>query len=487
MNPVELKPGATGARITGDDVQFAIAWHAALRTQIPHAGVSAVTIEAMNVGNVDDVVVSMTSGVVEYMQVKAAVTAQKAATPGWLCELSRTGGPSIIQRFYRAWIDLRSKNDLPQLVLITSRSIDPDDLVLTLRDRHDRIDARLRTATTAATRDARDSLINHLDCTEDELFDFLASLRVRTDASEAVWKQHIAEVSYAAGVRADETAFRLGVAEVREWVKTNRVKKTAADVAEAISRLGIHATEPYTILTINALEESDAHPDAAVTLNWVDRFRGTEARNRRGLKDPKEWETLLRPQLAEARRALRDRGARRILITGTMRLPTWFAAGVAFQETAGFTPAKIKEGQVWTVPSGPVEPDSICLSMHPSALGTGRDVALAVAISTDLTADVNHYLTMASQDIPVITVRPSTGTSNASITSPTHAYAIALAVRNLAREIARTNRPPVLHLFLAAPPGLAVLLGSVWDRVPTTQTYEDLRADGYEPAFFIPN
>jgi hypothetical protein len=27
----------------------------------------------------------------------------------------------------------------------------------------------------------------------------------------------------------------------------------------------------------------------------------------------------------------------------------------------------------------------------------------------------------------------------------------------------------------------------VWDRVPTTQTYEDLAARGYEPAFIIPN
>jgi hypothetical protein len=40
---------------------------------------------------------------------------------------------------------------------------------------------------------------------------------------------------------------------------------------------------------------------------------------------------------------------------------------------------------------------------------------------------------------------------------------------------------------MAAPAGLAVLLGGVWDRVPTTQTYEDLSGNGYEPAFVIPN
>jgi len=90
-------------------------------------------------------------------------------------------------------------------------------------------------------------------------------------------------------------------------------------------------------------------------------------------------------------------------------------------------------------------------------------------------------------DIPVITIYLPTGASNASITSCNHAYAVALAVRDLARQIARTVNPPVLHLFMAAPAGLAVLLGGVWDRVPTTQTYEDLSGNGYEPAFVIPN
>ncbi|MEV7230930.1 hypothetical protein AB0M79_28515 [Polymorphospora sp. NPDC051019] len=44
-----------------------------------------------------------------------------------------------------------------------------------------------------------------------------------------------------------------------------------------------------------------------------------------------------------------------------------------------------------------------------------------------------------------------------------------------------------MHLFMAAPAGLAILLGGVWDRVPTTQTYKDLNGIGYKPAFLIPN
>lgn len=318
------------------------------------------------------------------------------------------------------------------------------------------------------------------------MFDFLADLRLRTDASEAVWRDHIAEISYAAGVRADDTAFHLGVAEVREWVKTNRVEKTANDVRDTVDRLRLHTTEPFTILAINSLDDHTAQPDAAITLNWVDRFRGSEARNRRGLKNPREWETVLRPQLVEAQRTLRSLHARRILITGTMRLPTWFTAGVMFQETAGFTPAKIKDGRLWVAPTGPVPPAAIDLSRPLTHLVVGQDLALAVAISADLTADVRQHLASIGRDIPLLTVRPATGTSNTSITGLDHAFGVALAIRDLAREIADTIKPPVLYLFLATPAGFAVLLGGIWDRVPTTQTYEDLAANGYEPAFTIP-
>jgi hypothetical protein len=46
-------------------------------------------------------------------------------------------------------------------------------------------------------------------------------------------------------------------------------------------------------------------------------------------------------------------GILRVLLAGTMRLPTWFTAGVMLQETAGFTPAKIKDGQRGSSPPVP--------------------------------------------------------------------------------------------------------------------------------------
>jgi hypothetical protein len=486
--PSATPPSASGARLSGDDVQHAVAWHAALRTVVPHTGIESVTVEAAKAGNVDDVVVAKTGQPTEYIQVKATVTAQRAATVGWLTTAGATGGPSILQRFHRAGRTLRTAAGHPDLVLVTNRSIDPRDPILTLRDRNDRLAGRLRLATAPAALRARGALLEHLDCTADELDGLLEHLRLHTDASEAAWRDyHVRDISFAAGVRADDTAFALGISEVREWVKTSRTEKRAVDINEAIDRLGIRAQEPSAVLMIKALDESDPELDPSVCLDWVDRFRGSEARNRRGLKNPADWETLLRPQLVRAQQRFRSLGAHRVLITGTMRLPTWFTAAVMVQETAGFTPAKIKDGELWVRPPGHVQPAELQLSVPVSDLPTGSDVALALAISCDPTEDVQHYLASSGQTMPVLTATLPCGASTSSITGPRHAYAVALAVRDLAREIARRLNPPVLHLFLAAPAALAVLLGGVWDRVPTTQTYEDLTVSGYEPAFLIPN
>ena len=56
---------------------------------------------------------------------------------------------------------------------------------------------------------------------------------------------------------------------------------------------------------------------------------------------------------------------------------------------------------------------------------------------------------------------------------------------NLIRR--ETRKVEKLHLFLNAPNGIAVLLGHLWNRVPTTQLYDDANGpDGYFPTFLLP-
>jgi SMODS-associated and fused to various effectors sensor domain len=52
------------------------------------------------------------------------------------------------------------------------------------------------------------------------------------------------------------------------------------------------------------------------------------------------------------------------------------------------------------------------------------------------------------------------------ITSSAHATATAVGIRDLVRQLAREHDAQRLHLFLAVPHGLALLLGHLWDRMP---------------------
>jgi hypothetical protein len=110
-----------------------------------------------------------------------------------------------------------------------------------------------------------------------------------------------------------------------------------------------------------------------------------------------------------------------------------------------------------------------------------------VAISADPSDDVAQHLAAHLPSAGYIRVALAAGFGSHALAGADHAWSAALAIRDGVRRIASAVQPSTLHLFLAAPGGLALLLGHVWDRLPDTQTYEDLRTDGHEAAFLIRN
>lgn len=479
-------PSPSGARLLGDDTQHAVAWYHALRAINPREDIESVTVEAAQAGNVDDVVVALRSGLKDYIQVKASVTAVSPASIEWL-----TGngghGPDILGKFHATFTDLSSPGRAPRLQLVTTRSIDPRDPVLTLRDRTDRVAERLRRASTGPAAKARRELAQHLGISEEELCVFLDHLRIRTDASEAAWHEHIAHLSLALGLHYDETAFRLGLAEVRDWVKTSRAARTAAQIESAVARLGLQQAEPWNVLVIQALDYEPETFDAAAVLDWVDYFDGEEARTRRGLKDPSEWNRSLRPDLARAEAKLRP-GNKRILVRGMARLPVWFAAGTHFPRTRGYHVALIQVAkELWSSDAPLPDPLPAIETTVARAPVEGGELALSIAASADPAQDVARHLAAQSPDAGHLVLALRSGVGSQSIHGPTHAWGTAVALRDEVRRIAAQYQLTKVHLFLAAPAGLALLLGHVWDRVPDTDVYEDLGVRGYQAAFHIPN
>ena len=469
------RPSQSGARLTGDDVQHLIAWYWCLKTLIPGSGVKAITVEADDAGNLDDVVVDLDDGRRLYHQVKAAVSARRSANINWLCEPTGQKGISLLQRLHGSWVNLGRPPG--GISLITSRPLDPQDLVLKGLDRMNHVGQHLRRATNKELVSRRKELAGHLGCDEGELCDLFDALELHLGQTEGQWRRKVDDVALGAGVRIDNATLGAALSNVRDWIKTTRDPRDARAVAAAVDRLGIRAEPPRAVVVVQALDVEPAQDDAAIVIDWVARFRGDQPETRRGLRDPLDWNGALADDLTALRTKLREQNQRRILVRGSLRLPCWFAVGAALREVAGFEVAMSYANALWVADT--------TLSLYPEVrvlvddrTGSGDGVALVVAVSTDATDDVRSSIAKQADIGRLVTITVDGGPQRRLFQGPDDAMAAAVAVREWARRLTATD----IHIVLAGPAPFALFLGHLWDRVPPTTIYEDL-APGYEAAF----
>lgn len=486
---VSRRRGASGARIAGDDYQHLVAWCWTLRALLPGYQIAAIEVEAPDAGNVDDVVLVHQTPPHHYLQVKFAVDATSPVNTAWLTCPTRSGGPSLLQRFHASWQRLRASTGAvePVMWLVTNRDLDHTDPALSGRDGRTQTIARaLATARPgSAAGHARAEWAAHLGVDEEELLTMLASLRFDTGRGDAAERQHATELMAAYGLRADEQAVALGVATVRAWVADGRRRFDLAELRAEVDRLNLRVMDPSCVLLVQAIDRYPHPEDATVALDWVDLFDGEDPFTRRCPRDPAAWETRMRPELRTAVDRLRALECQQVLVRGALRLPAWFTVGNTCAAVTGMTVACQQGGRLWSAEE-PAVGDSR-LTVQETPIGRGGELAVALAITTDPTDDVHEHLTAARLPVSTLaTITPAAGAGNQAITGPGHAVAVALAVRDEVRRLARATCAQRLHLFLACPGGLALLLGHWWNRVPTTQLYEDLGVGrGYAPAFLL--
>jgi hypothetical protein len=478
---------ASGARLAGDDYQHLVAWCWALRALLPGGRIAAIEIEAPDAGNVDDVVLVHHAPPHHYLQVKFAVDATSPVSTAWLTRPAPSGGRSLLQRFHASWQRLRADAGGidPVMWLVTNRDLDPADPALAGRDGRTQTITRALAAARpgSATADRRAEWAAHLGVDEDELLALLGALRFDTGRGDAAQRQHAIDLMVAHGLRADEQAVALGIATVRGWVADGRRRFDLAELQAEVDRLTLQVMDPSCVLLVQAIDRHPYPEDATVALDWVDLFDGDGPFTRRRPRDPSAWEARMRPELRAAVDRLRALGCQRVLVRGALRLPAWFTVGNTCAAVTGMTVACQQAGRLWASDE-PATGDNR-LTVQETAIGQGGELAVALAITTDPTADVHDYLTAARLPVGTLaTIAPTVGADNQAITGPGHAVAVALAVRDEVRRLARATGAQRLHLFMACPGGLALLLGHWWNRVPTTQLYEDLSAGrGYTPAF----
>jgi hypothetical protein len=216
-------------------------------------------------------------------------------------------------------------------------------------------------------------------------------------------------------------------------------------------------------------------PGVSLSLDWSGHFSEKET-------SPVVWRDVLLPALQRIANAIRQHApSRDVEAFGLPTLPAATALGCAFASTGGIRAAwrQITPGQIdqlWTVwqPRVPAGFSAQLMSKDPHA----RDIAVLVSV----TDNVEPLFATYQRNLPSLraVVRVvKTGSYPHRITAPGEATDIAVTVqegmRNARREYGNLG---IVHLFMAVPAGLAMLVGQVLNTFGVIQTYEHVTGDG---------
>jgi hypothetical protein len=479
-------PSASGARIAGDRYQWLVAWHACV-TLLYEAATGAsnpavsVGVEVDATGNLDDVVVHRRRPPHSYKQVKYAVDSRKPVNGEYLTAASRTGGPSILAKIAAAWQQLAGTGDPVDLALVTNRAPDPADPLICGRDARTRLllPRASQGGPASARGKARSAWAKAGGLSEAELLELLAVLDFDLARDRMHLEETVKLTMCAAGLRSDDLALAAGADWVAGQVVAGRREFGLNAIRDAIASRALRSGPTRAIVSIATLTPDRLADQAMYAIDWVDRFDGPDAYAKCRPKAPATWQQL-QADIDDIPTQLG--AASHVAISGSLRLAPAFTVGAALRMVTNTDITVMQRGTPWPSDAPYAMPITPISTEH--HVGQGNDLAIAIEVATTMAADVKAFL--RDQRIPVGRLEvlgPPGGPRDNAVARPEQACALAIGLRNAARRAAHGH--PRVHLFLAAPMGLAILLGHRWNRVAPTTVYEDLAALGYEAAFTI--
>lgn len=480
------RPGRTGVRIAGDRFQWLCAWGACVRalhddktriaTPVVHVGV-----EIDRAGNVDDVVLYRRLPPHTYTQVKYAVDSSTPVNTSYMTTASSSGGASILQKLIDARRKLAPSGEAIDLALVTNRLADPNDPLLAGRDSRTQllVPRAGEGGSRSAVGKARTRWASSSGVDGDELLDLLGALRFDLGRDVGHLEEVVALMMRLAGLRGDAEAVSLGISWVADQVIAGRRELDLGMIGQAIEERGLHAGRARSLVSVATLVPDPMAGASVCSIDWVERFDGADAFAKRRPLAPATWGDL-QHEIESVPAHLG--GAKRIAVSGSMRLAVAFEVGAALRMVTGVDLAVVQRGELWESNAGfsvPKAPDVRTLDVR-----QGSEVAIVVEVSTPIAADVEMFVRQAQLPIKrMVVAQPPGGPRDNSVEDAKDAVALVVGIRDAVRKAARGHGR--VHLFLACPMGLALLLGHRWNRVAPTVVYEDLASRGYEPAFTV--
>ena len=236
-------------------------------------------------------------------------------------------------------------------------------------------------------------------------------------------------------------------------------------------------------ITLHTRTRPAFQPGTTLMLDWSERFCGRET-------DAATWEQILLPALREVASAIRlHGGGRPVVASGLLSIPAATALGVAFLAQGGqsiswsqYTPGR--PDQLW---ANDVEREPSGFTYKTTERDiSGRDLAVLVSVVEDVEPAFSQTAKHTLPAFRAVARIFHPEHKRFDITSPGKAADIAATVIEAIRTARASYRPMgTVHLFMAAPVGLAMLIGQGLNTFGDVQTYEHIPTDGvgcYRPA-----
>ena len=232
--------------------------------------------------------------------------------------------------------------------------------------------------------------------------------------------------------------------------------------------------------------------EPTVELDWTAFFD----RATRQIATAEQWQTLLFPQLEQARATLAEMGhktdsktgsktgSKTIAIQGLMPLTVALAVGFTFPVARRYSLQVYQrtrhQTHCWRSDATPS-----AAQLKPVASGgeVGENLLLVFGITGSCQGDAEAMFESEKELNSWVYLEPEQGTGGSAIATEADAVALAIQGRELLNHYRQTYRARCIHLVLYAPAGFAVLLGQQLGSVGAIVAYERTQAGGYRASY----
>ena len=251
--------------------------------------------------------------------------------------------------------------------------------------------------------------------------------------------------------------------------KRNEAAQRILQSAFALRLRRINADRRYEpTLSLKTFQFHPSTDNLDLDLDWLQLVNEKER-----LLTPEEWDKILWPALLAVKHAISEKiASQRIHLFVKSILPVAIALGFVFRETTRITLLLHGQKETWSTETPPSEKDPLCKEWIYNEDGDQQVAVIEVATSRSTRQSVAATLPVAGL-APGYYIRfESSAFSRESVRDAAHAQAIAQQVGQVCQNLCDERGVRHLHLFVAIPVELAVLIGHQLNALCPITLYE---------------